>query len=218
MGPLERLAISRQEQGELSPHVNVTRLDKAGVQITPTAAELNVLFGIAAGLTAAELSIMNGVTATAAELNKTDGVVGGLVESQEVFFTENATNTVHTGNITVPAGATILDITVHSVALWTATSASLEVGKVSDDDDGFFTAVDLKATDLLAGESINLGKTGGVHGAYLITDEWEHLYDVASSVIRCTIAVGTPATTAGRTRFVVTYVLPVSVAATESGP
>ncbi len=216
MGPLERLAISRQEEGEASPHINATRLDKGGVEITPSAAELNALLGITSS--PAELNILTGVTATAAELNKTDGVVGGLVESQEVFFTENATNTVHTGNITIPAGATILDITVHSVALWTATSASLEVGVVSDDDDGFFTAVDLKATDLLAGESINLGKTGGVHGAYFITDEWEHLYNVSSRVVRCTIAVGTPATTAGRTRVVVTYVVPTSVAATESGP
>ncbi len=213
--PLER---SRSEAGELSPHINATRIDKGGVEISSSAAELNVLDGIAAGLTAAEISILDGVTATAAELNKTDGVVGGIVESQEVFFTENATNDVHTGNFTIPAGATIIDITVHAVALWTATSASLEVGVVSDDPDGFFTAVDLKATDLLAGESINLGKTGGVHGAYLITDEWEHLYNVASRVVRATIAVGTPATTAGRTRVVVTYVIPTSVAATASGP
>lgn len=186
----EALALSRQEAGELSPHLNATRLDKGGVEIT----------------------------ATAAELNKVDGRTGGLVESQEVFFTENATNDLHTGNITVPAGATILDITVHSVVLWTATTASLEVGEVSDDADGFFTAIDLKATDLLAGESVNLGKTGGLEGAYLVTDEWTNLFNVASRVIRATIAVGTPATTAGRTRVVVTYVVPVSVAATESGP
>ncbi len=209
----EALSTSRLEEGELSPHINATRLDIAGVDIST---ELAALAGVTSS--AAELNKLDGGSVTNTELNLLTGVLGGIVESHEVFFTENATNDVHTGNITIPAGATILDITVHAVALWTATTASLEVGVVSDDPDGFFTAVDLKANDLLAGESINLGKTGGVEGAYLITDEWEHLYTATSRVVRCTIAVGTPATTAGRTRFVVTYVTPVSVAATASGP
>jgi hypothetical protein len=44
----------------------------AEVVITPTAAELNVLAGIAATLTADELSLLDGCTCTAAELNLSD--------------------------------------------------------------------------------------------------------------------------------------------------
>lgn len=43
------------------------------VSITATAAEINKLAGSAAGLTAAELSILDGVTADASEINKLDG-------------------------------------------------------------------------------------------------------------------------------------------------
>jgi hypothetical protein len=57
--------------------------------------------------------------------------------------------------VSVPAGATILDIIVNGVALWNnAGACTLKVGDVADDD-GYFTAVDLKATDLLAGESLS---------------------------------------------------------------
>jgi hypothetical protein len=41
--------------------------------VTATAAEINALDGIAATLTPAELSILDGVTATAAEINQLDG-------------------------------------------------------------------------------------------------------------------------------------------------
>lgn len=41
--------------------------------VTSTASELNKLAGSASGLTAAELSILDGVTATAAEINQLDG-------------------------------------------------------------------------------------------------------------------------------------------------
>lgn len=45
-----------------------------GVQVTSTAAELNILDGVTA--TASELNILDGVTATAAEINKLDGFTG----------------------------------------------------------------------------------------------------------------------------------------------
>jgi len=48
--------------------------------ITASEAELNVLDGIASGLTAAELSILDGVTSTAAELNIMDGVTSTAAE------------------------------------------------------------------------------------------------------------------------------------------
>ncbi len=223
MGPLERLAISRQEQGEASPHINATRLDVGGVDLSSALALLSGLdaeLALLSGLTASstELNKLDGGSVTNTELNLLTGVLGGVVEAHEVFFTENATNDLHRGDIAVPAGATILEVYVHSVVLWTATTASLKVGISGGTTDGFFTAVDLKANDLLAGESISLHSKGGVEGAFFVTSEWEKLYDASARVVRCDIAVGTPATTAGRTRFGVVYVTPTAVAATASGP
>ncbi len=142
-----------------------------------------------------------------------------VLQARTVTFTENATNDVHTGDIPIPAGAVIVDIIVDGVALWTATTASLEVGDAADPD-GFYTAVDLKATDLLLGQTLRFGNGGGVEGAYSAgsTTHWENQYSATSRVIKGTIAVGTPATTAGRTRLTVVYVVPTTHAATPSGP
>ena len=88
-----------------------------------------------------------------------------LVQAKEVTFTEVAGSGVYTGSVSLPAGSTLVDIIVHAVALWTAeTSALMIVGDVADPN-GFFDAVNLKATDLLAGESISFSATGGKQGA-----------------------------------------------------
>ena len=135
----------------------------------------------------------------------------GLVQAREVYFVETASET-HTGAIAVPAGAWITDIIVQAEALWTAaTSASLEVGD-GDDPDGFYTAVDLKATDLIVSggkQTISFATTGGVEGAYLVgsATHWTGLYNASARTITATIAkVGSG--TAGRTRMIVVYVTP----------
>jgi hypothetical protein len=50
------------------------KLKLGGTTITATAAELNVVAGVAAGLSAAELGVLDGITATTAELNVLDVV------------------------------------------------------------------------------------------------------------------------------------------------
>ena len=90
-----------------------------------------------------------------------------LIQAKEVTFTEVAGSGVYTGSVNLPAGATLVDIIVHAVAVWTAeTSAAMIVGDVADPN-GFFNAVNLKATDLAAGESISFAHAGGKHGADL---------------------------------------------------
>ncbi|MDQ3275463.1 MAG: hypothetical protein M3Q39_10655, partial [Actinomycetota bacterium] len=93
----------------------------------------------------------------------------------------------HKFDVLVPAGATITWLSVYNEVLWSAaTSASLEVGDytnaatpVAIDADGFFTAVDLKAVDLLAGEMLSLVRPGsaeaGVYSAGTGT-HWANLY------------------------------------------
>jgi hypothetical protein len=136
------------------------------------------------------------------------GAVG--VQALRARFVENGAGT-YTATFNLPAGATLVDIIVEAEALWTAaTSASLEVGDAGDPD-GYLTAVDLKATDLLAGESVSLGGAtvlGGVGGAYTTVGTSTHLdrnYSASASVITATV-VSVGAGTAGRTRVTVLYV------------
>jgi hypothetical protein len=136
------------------------------------------------------------------------------VVAKEVTYTENGAGT-YTGAVSVPAGATILDIIVNGVALWTAgTSASMEVGDGTDPD-GYFTAVDLKATDLLAGESISFALAGGQAGAYIANSQVSPRYAAAARTITGTV-VSVGAGTAGRTRMTVVYHLPLSADVTAA--
>ncbi len=104
----------------------------------------------------------------------------------------------HTGSVPLPAGAILIDTIVHAVALWNSgTSATLKVGDAVDDD-GIFTAVNLKATDLLAGESINFDRTGGKEGADLggTATHWNRRYlSTARTITGVITLVGTTATT-----------------------
>jgi len=131
-----------------------------------------------------------------------------LIVSREVEYAENGAG-VYTGSVTVPAGATVLDIQLRSTVLWAAaTSAVMKVGDAADDD-GWYTGVNLKATDLLVGEVIRFASPGGKEGAYLVTASGllNTSYSGAARVISGVItSVG--AGTAGRTRMLVTYALP----------
>jgi hypothetical protein len=139
------------------------------------------------------------------------------VHGAEATFTENGAGT-YTATIPLPAGATLIDIIVNGVVLWAAaTSAALIVGDGTDPD-GYFTGVDLKATDLLAGESLSFAQAGGKAGAYIANSQVSPRYAAAArSIIGVVTSVG--AGTAGRTRMTVLYTAPNSadvIAATKA--
>ncbi len=156
-----------------------------------------------------------------------DNLSQGTCRVRAWRFVENGAG-VYTGSLTLPANALILDIIVNAEALWTAaTSAVLNVGDATDDD-GFFTAVDLKATDLLAGESISFVHSGTQQGADVdfIDTGAEGVAVLAggphvrrrrlttSRVVSATVtSVG--AGTAGRTEVYVHYAVPVEVEVTQ---
>ena len=130
-----------------------------------------------------------------------------FVKAGTVSLTETATDGVYTGSITVPAGATILDIIIDGVALWTATAgtATLKVGDATDDD-GYFTGVNLKATDLLAGESLSFALAGGKAGSYIANSQVSPRYSASARVISAIVTTsGTSAGSAGRTRCTVIW-------------
>lgn len=128
---------------------------------------------------------------------------------------ENGAGT-YPADFLIPAGALITDIVVIGEALWdAATSASLEVGDFQTDgtteidDDGFFTAVDLKATDLLAGQALGFHSLGAEAGAYRVgtSTHWTALYSSSARIVRFN-AVSVGAGTAGRTWVGVAFVQP----------
>lgn len=83
---------------------NLSALKIAGVAVSSTSAELNILDGVTSttaeinlldGVTAstAELNILDGVTATAAELNKTDGLTA---TTTQLNYTAGVTSAIQT--------------------------------------------------------------------------------------------------------------------------
>jgi hypothetical protein len=125
---------------------------------------------------------------------------------KSMFFTEAGAAGVYSGSVDLPALSTVVDIIVNGIALWTAgTSATLIVGDATDPD-GYYTAVNLKATDLLAGESISFALAGGKAGAYIANSQVSPRYATAARAITASVTtVGTTAT-AGRTQIDVIYV------------
>jgi hypothetical protein len=159
-----------------------------------------------------------GVSLSAAELALLDGLIGSIPQVQMVSLTETTGAGTYTGSITVPAGALILDIKAWSTVLWTATtSATLKVGDATDDD-GWFTGVNLKATDLLVGEELNFIQTGGKEGAYLslTTGLRSAAYSAAARVVSFIVTTVGAAGSAGRTFGAVVYIVPVASAAAKA--
>lgn len=115
-----------------------------------------------------------------------------------------------TGSVVVPAYAALLDIVVYAEALWDdGTSAALKIGINGDDDDTFFTAVNLKATDLTADQAISFAFAGGVGGTSLSTAT--HVLDVldgADRTIDAIVTLGAGDGTAGKTYVYVVYAVP----------
>lgn len=138
------------------------------------------------------------------------------VLAESLYFVENGAGT-YTGQVVIPEGATLIDVIVTGIALWTAaTSASLTVGDTADPD-GFFAATNLKATDLLAGESLSYALPGGLYGAdiapndataaTLILGQAGHVKRRVTTAERTLQAqvVSVGAGTAGRTRVTFVY-------------
>ena len=111
------------------------------VEVTATATEINVLDGIATGLTAEELSLMDGVTATTAEINIMDGVtastadintVAGLALSSandvagKVVVLDSSGNLALPGDTTFTGDVDVATLKIDSVEV-TSTAAELNI-------------------------------------------------------------------------------------------
>lgn len=101
-----------------SGEVNATTLQIGGTSISATAAELNIMDGITA--TTAELNVMDGVTSTAAEINYLDGSTAGTVVPSKavVYGTSGEVNatTLQIGNTSITSTAAELNLLDGSTA------------------------------------------------------------------------------------------------------
>lgn len=170
------------------------------------------------------------LTATAAELNKVDGIAstGYLAVCDGCSFTEDGSGTSYVGTVEIPAGAFLLNIQFVTTVLWDGTSASLDIGD-DDDPNGWFAAVDLKATDLLVGEVLDITNAenwGGKQGVYLVAATGRKgrvtagvdsgIYYGAASEVVFTITPGAADGSAGRSFGLVTYCVPTLTASTNT--
>jgi hypothetical protein len=154
-------------------------------------------------------------------LSDGSGGAQNLVVASEVLFTETAGAGTYTGRITLPAGATILDVMAVQAAQWTAaTSAVMQVGDAGAAD-GFISALDLKAA--AAGTVYAFGSLGAwgasPGGAYIqqagIDGSFLGLYSAGARTITGTVVTVGGGGAAGRTRLVVSYVAAPPTAATK---
>lgn len=159
-------------------------------------------------------------------------IAGGRVENpgkllfQEMTFTEASGNNAagtYVASVTVPANSYVVDVIVYATALWNSSGAcTLKVGdtQASGDDDGFFTGVDLKATDLLAAEGLSLsggtGLAGGKVGADIANSQFNRRRLTVDRTFTGTVTCAAASGTTGVTRVVVIYTDPITapVAAT----
>lgn len=144
-------------------------------------------------------------------INKDEATTGHVLQCAEVTFTETSGAGTYTGEVVVPAGATLHDIVINGVALWdNAGAVSMDVGDDTDPN-GYFAGVDLKATDLLAGESLSFALAGGKAGAYIANSQVSPRYAAAQRTITGTVVTASTGGTAGRTRMTVVWSKPTAV-------
>ena len=144
----------------------------------------------------------------------------GHVFVREVTFTEAAGGAAqtYTASVNVPAGAYVQDVVVHATVVWhDGSGATMKVGtSTPDDDNGYFTGINLKATDLLAGEylrSSDISAWGGKEGAYLTAAGLQTSYSATARVVTFIANTTDGDGTAGRTRCYVMYMVPDSTTA-----
>lgn len=115
---------------------------------------------------------------------------------------------VYTATVTLPAGSHLQDILVEGIALWNnGTSATLNVGDAGAAG-GYYSGVNLKATDLLVGESLSFAFAGGKAGSYIANSQVSPRYSATERILTYVLTtVGTVPTT-GETRIQTIYSTP----------
>jgi len=137
---------------------------------------------------------------------------GIAIICEEVTIAESTGAGTYSGSVDIPAGATILDVKIRNTVAWTATTSATLIAGDTEDPNGFYDAINLKATDLVVGEELNFDQLGGKPGVYLVaaTGHRDAYRATATKVTVEVITVGA-AGNAGRTRMLVIYAAPAAI-------
>jgi len=137
---------------------------------------------------------------------------GIAIICEEVTIAESTGAGTYSGSVDIPAGATILDVKIRNTVAWTATTSATLIAGDTEDPNGFYDAINLKATDLVVGEELNFDQLGGKPGVYLVaaTGHRDAYRATATKVTVEVITVGA-AGNAGRTRVLVIYAAPAAI-------
>lgn len=137
------------------PTAAITTLRIGGVDVTATAAELNLLDGVTA--TTAELNILDGVTATTAELNYVDGVTSNVqtqLDAKAPLASPTFTGTVDMSGATVSladnaiSGDKVEGGTIAATTITDLTTSTINIGDWDIELDGSDLRFQYNGTDV----------------------------------------------------------------------
>ncbi len=146
----------------------------------------------------------------------------GLMYVKQALFAEDATSVTHTATFTLPAGSTLVDIWAVPIVLWGAGTATLSLGDANSGT-GWLQAINLKATELILGERIQISQAVATDGSYGGAKEGAYVttagrfgqqttnviggYCPTAYSVIALVNVGTPAVTTGRTIVYVAWMI-----------
>ena len=151
-----------------------TNLRLGGVDVTATAAELNILDGVTA--TATELNILDGVTATAAEINTLDGFTGTVTDLNYAKAL-NATG-VTAAEFNVLDGITATTTELNKLDGFTGVAADLNYAK-----DLRATGVTASEFDTLDGITASTAELNKLDGVTMTTGQINSIVDRAGRYV-----------------------------------
>jgi len=147
------------------------------------------------------------------------GIILGYARAVSVAFVEDGSGTSYTGTVPIPAGSFLWDAQFQSTVLWDGTSAAMDFGD-DDDPNGYFSAIDLKATDLLVGQVLSITNSenwGGKQGVYLVaaTGLRSAIYYPTANNVMAVVTPGAADGSAGRSFMHVLYSTTTHIASTN---
>lgn len=160
--------------------------------------------------TEADLAYVAGTPAAGQPLiQDSSGTLFGYARAVSVAFIEDGSGTSYTGTVAIPPASLVWDIQFRNTALWNGTSAAMDLGD-DDDPNGYFAAINLKATDLLVGQVLSINNSeywGGKQGVYLVaaTGLRSANYYAAANNIIAVVTPGAADGSAGRSFMHVLY-------------
>jgi len=125
-----------------APGVNMTILYLDGVEVTSTAAELNILDGVTAS--ASELNILDGVTATTSEVNVLDGATAGLAVASKALVVDSNRDIDNLRRVGIGTDSPTQSLEVSGSKAWFkpnetgADATALSLGKLISSNGSFY--------------------------------------------------------------------------------